>query len=230
MKLLFVEAKARKDVVRGLEKNISKISYKNIGLLAAVQFAHQLPDVKKFLQRKGFTAFIGKPKCSAVLEGQVLGCDVSAALCVEKHVDCFLYIGTGDFHPFGLLAKTEKPIYVLDPFTEKLREISKEEKQKIWMKQVLKLAQFRDCKTIGILVSAKPGQFYSNAEKLKEKLEAQGKKAYLFMCDSITNSGLMDFQHIDAWVNTACPRIAEDEFSKPVVNAEDVDDRLLNRG
>ena len=222
MKLLFVEAKAKKDVVKGLEKNISNISCKNIGLIATVQFASQLPLIKKSLQMKGFKVFIGKPKGPAVLEGQILGCDVSAALAVEKHVECFLYIGTGDFHPTGLLAKTSKPIYIYDPFTEQIRLLPEAEKQKLWKRKILMIAKFKDAKTIGILVSMKPGQFCANAENVKESLEKQGKRVYLFVCDSITNTELMNFPHIEAWVNTACPRIAEDEFSRPLVNAIDL--------
>jgi 2-(3-amino-3-carboxypropyl)histidine synthase len=223
MKLLFVEAKAKKDVAKGLEKNISKINCKKIGIIATVQFANQLGLIKKSLQKKGFKVFIGKPKGPAVLEGQILGCDVSAALSVEKEVECFLYIGTGDFHPTGLLAKTSRPIYVYDPFTENLKLLSEVEKQKLWKRKVLQLARFKDAETVGILISTKPGQFCATAENIKEKLEKQGKKVYLFACDSITNAELMNFPHIRAWVNTACPRIAEDEFSRPLVNAADLD-------
>jgi 2-(3-amino-3-carboxypropyl)histidine synthase len=221
MKVLFVQAKANKDAVEALNKSIKYISEKKIGLITTVQFAEQLTKLKRFLESKGKVAIIGKPTGSAVLAGQVLGCDVSAATNIENKVDCFLYIGTGDFHPFGLLAKTKKPVYVLEPFTEKIIKIPEEEKQKIWKKQVLKLAQFKDCKTVGILVSTKPGQceLQASAEKVKEKLEKQGKKVYVFVCDNITNSELLNFPHIQGWINTACPRLAEDMFDKPFVNA-----------
>jgi 2-(3-amino-3-carboxypropyl)histidine synthase len=122
-----------------------------------------------------------------------------------------------------LLAKTSRPIYVYNPFTENLKLLSEVEKQKLWKRKVLQLAKFKDAKTIGILVSMKPGQFCATAENIKKSLEKQGKKVYLFACDSITNAELMNFPHIEAWVNTACPRIAEDEFSRPLVNAADLD-------
>jgi len=224
MKVLFVEAKAKKDIVGAISKSLKGIPEKKIGLISTVQFANQLLDVKRYLQSKGKIAVIGKPSGSAVLDGQILGCDVSAATSIENKVDCFLYIGTGEFHPLGILAKTEKSIYVLDPFTEKLRAVPKEEKQKLWKKQILRLAQFKDCKTIGILVSTKPGQckLQADPEKIKKVLEKKGKKAYLFIGDSITDSELQNYLNIDGWVNTACPRLADDTFSKPFVNAIDL--------
>jgi len=225
MKVLFVEARAKKNIVEVLRKSVKHISGKKIGLIAAVQFVEQLNDAKRYLKSEGKIVLIGKPTGSAVLEGQILGCDVSAATNIEGKVDCFLYIGTGNFHPFGLLAKTNKPIYVLDPFTEKLREIPKEEKQKMWKKQILRLAQFKDCKTIGIIVSTKPGQYQlqANPEEIRKKLEKKGKRVYIFIGDSITDSELQNYLNIDGWVNTACPRLADDVFDKPFVNACELD-------
>lgn len=239
MKVLFVQAKANKDVASVISKILKGIPERRIGLMSTVQFTNQLEKVRKTLEDNSKIIVIGKPTGSAVLEGQILGCDVSSATNVMNEVDCFLYIGTGNFHPFGLLAKpnlnevqmgaakqkvslaTEKPIYVLDPFTEKLREITKEEKQKLWKKQLLRLEQFKACRTIGLIISTKLGQceLQSNPEVLKEKLEKQGKKVYLFICDNITNSELLNFPRIEGWVNTACPRLADDVFDKPFVNA-----------
>jgi 2-(3-amino-3-carboxypropyl)histidine synthase len=73
-------------------------------------------------------------------------------------------------------------------------------------------------------VSTKPGQhlFQAPVEKVKEKLEAQGKRVYLFVGDLITDTELRNFSHIEAWVNTACPRLMDDDFEKPIVNAADI--------
>ena len=221
MKVLFVQARAKKDIAKVIAKSLESIPEKKIGLITTVQFVEQLKKVKQTIETNNKVVVIGKPSGSAILPGQVLGCDVSAATSIEKKVNCFLYVGTGDFHPLGLLANINKPLYVLNPFTSQLKEISLEEKQKLVKKQILRLVQFKDCKTIGILVSTKPGQCHlqANPEQLKQKLEKQGKKVYVFVCDSITNAELLNFPHISGWVNIACPRLAEDIFDKPFVNA-----------
>ena len=66
------------------------------------------------------------------------------------------------------------------------------------------LIEFYD--VIGIIVSLKPGQnnFYL-VEKLKESLKKMGKKVYIFLFDDVNN--LEDFNFVQLWVNTACPRI-----------------------
>jgi 2-(3-amino-3-carboxypropyl)histidine synthase len=224
MKILFLPAKAKKDVTKAVAKNLKSIPEKRIGLISTVQFIEQLKQVQKIIEAKNKKAVIGKPVGPAILKGQILGCDVSAATSISHKVDCFLYIGTGLFHPLGLTTKTNKPIYVLDPFTENLKKITEEEKQKLFKKRALEVEKLKACKTIGIIMSIKPGQYCLQAsperiERIKEQFEKNGKKVYFFICDNIINTALMDFTKIEGWVNTACPRIAEDIFDKPFVNA-----------
>jgi 2-(3-amino-3-carboxypropyl)histidine synthase len=80
------------DPVPVLEKNLEKIKGNRIGLVSTIQFLDSLKSTKKFLENKGKSVRIGKGKSK---EGQILGCDVSAANSVEKDVDAFLYIGSG---------------------------------------------------------------------------------------------------------------------------------------
>ena len=41
-----------------------------------------------------------------------------------------------------------------------------------------------------------------------DRIEGEGKKVYLFLCNEV--KGLDDFNFIDCWVNSACPRISDD--------------------
>lgn len=219
MKILFVEAKSRKKAVPfGAE-----IPFRKIGLVSAVQFAWQLDEIKKFLEKKGKKAFIGKPSRHAVLRGQILGCDASSAENIEEKVECFLYVGTGEFHPLGL--RTGKPIFILNPFTKKISRIPEESIKLEKKKQQIRILKFKEAKIIGILVSTKYGQErIREAECLKAKLEKARKEAYLFICGTIIPNELLNFPQIECWANTACPRIDDSELynNKPIVNFEDV--------
>jgi 2-(3-amino-3-carboxypropyl)histidine synthase len=88
------------------------------------------------------------------------------------------------------------------------------------------LNKFSKAKTIGILISSKPGQEnLKSAEVVKEQLEKKGKKVYMFYFDTLIPEELLNFPQIEAWVNTACPRISIDDierFDKPVVDAKDI--------
>ncbi|MDH5664641.1 MAG: 2-(3-amino-3-carboxypropyl)histidine synthase subunit, partial [Candidatus Bathyarchaeota archaeon] len=59
------------------------------------------------------------------------------------------------------------------------------------------------------------------AVKIKEKLQKSGRKATLLALREITPNALMQFPNIDAFVNTACPRISLDDtpdFLKPILS------------
>ena len=74
---------------------------------------------------------------------------------------------------------------------------------------------------MAVLVGLKPGQRrLEEALQLKEKLEKEGKATHLFAMKEITPEALMEFPSVDAFVNTACPRISLDDaarFRKPIL-------------
>lgn len=224
MKTLFIEARSTKSILPAAKVILKELNgFNSIGLLAAVQFVHQLDKVKKIFEAEGKKVFIGKPSQHCIYSGQVLGCDVSSALDIENKVDCFVYFGTGQFHPLGIALKTKKPVFKADPFTNKAEKISEQEK-KIWLKkQAARVSKVKDAKIIGILVSTKPGQ-YKDIEDIKNKLEKKGKEVYVLICDTINSQELANFTQIQAWINTACPRIVDDQelFSRPIANIEEV--------
>ncbi len=78
----------------------------------------------------------------------------------------------------------------------------------------------QDAQNFAILIGEKPGQMRrSLALKLKRTLAKQGKKGYLLALEHV-GPELIDFYPVDAFVNTACPRIAIDDsvkYGKPLV-------------
>ena len=67
------------------------------------------------------------------------------------------------------------------------------------------------------------------ALKIKETIEKNGKTAYLFAVKEVLPETLMEFPAIDAYVNTACPRVsleASSKFAKPVLTANEF--RVVN--
>lgn len=188
------------------KEEIKKIPFKRIGLLATVQHAGSLEKIKSSIEESGKEAIIG---------GEILGCWIANAKRIENDVECFLLIASGKFHAIGL--RTEKPVYVFDPERKRIEEIDKSDEIKRMKVMYARLEKLREAKKVGILLSRKPGQFYENYEKLKEKLEKMGKKVYVLIMDRITNEKLLGID-VDCFINTACPRIVENKFDKPVVN------------
>lgn len=122
------------DPIPVLKKEYKKISkYNKIGLVTSIQFIKSIKSVKEFLTKKGKKIFTNK---SLTYTGQILGCNIDAAKKIENKVECFLYIGSGDFHSLGLDLKINKPIFILDLEKKVIRQLdSRKLRQKIeWNK------------------------------------------------------------------------------------------------
>jgi len=72
-----------------------------------------------------------------------------------------------------------------------------------------------------VLIGLKNGQKrVREAIEIREELEKSGKRTLLLALKEVTPEGLTQFPSIDAFVNTACPRVSLDDasrFSKPVL-------------
>jgi len=207
--------------IKPLLKKID-IKEKRIGLISTLQFIDSLEEVKNFLEKNGKIVKIGKGRN---YPGQILGCDISSAKSIEKDVDAFLYIGSGNFHPLGLVLQTERPVYFLNVEKNKLESL-KELKGKFLRQKYATQALAKDAKTFGILVSVKPGQMNLKlAKEIKKRLEDKGKKAYILVFNEIKAEKL-EGMDLDCYINTACPRIAIDnrtDFKKPILNPDEIE-------
>jgi 2-(3-amino-3-carboxypropyl)histidine synthase len=211
------------DPIPLLEYHLGKLErYKKIGLVTTIQFVHILEKVKNFLEEKNFEVRIGKS--SKGVEGQILGCDHSAGLSIQNEVDCFLFIGSGRFHPLGLQEVTNKPVLFLDIERNNLTNFYRE-RERMETLRLLRVEKAKSLENFGIIISTKPGQFHLKLSKeLKEKLKSLGKNVYTLVSDQLTPEKLMGLK-IDVLVNTACPRIREDAsvFRKVILDPEDVE-------
>ncbi|MBW6451522.1 MAG: diphthamide biosynthesis enzyme Dph2 [DPANN group archaeon] len=217
--ILYVEYRTdnNKEIIETLTKNISKLKeYSSIGLITTLQHINSLDNVKEILEKNNIKTYIGKPKL-ATYKGQILGCDQSSAKDITEKVECFLYIGSGLFHPLGVARDQDKPVWILDIEKKELNHLKKEY-EKYYTKIILKKAKFDIAQNIGLLVSTKNGQMDKNIKPIKTKLEALGKKVYVLVMNHISYDK-MEGIGIDFLINTACPRLEEDlTFDRPLLN------------
>ena len=223
----FVEYPSHVDFKTVLEKVLADSDFrrcKKVGLITTVQHVGQLGKIKKFLEAKGKTVLIGKHGPLAAYDGQVLGCDVGSAISVDEKVDCILYFGGGRFHPIAAAIACNQRVICADPFLGKAFWLD-EEKQKYLKRRKGLLSLGLQAKRFGILVSTKPGQFnLAAAEALKKKLKGLGKQAEILVADRIEPEALENFHSFDFFIETACPRIAVDDyaqFGKPILSLAD---------
>ena len=188
--------------------DLSLIKEKKIGVITTIQHIYVIDDVMNKLKKYGKIPVRG---------GQILGCWTKGADVIEKKVDAFLFVGSGHFHP---LAIKNKSTYVMNIETKKLEKLDITLFEK---KRFANIYNAKDGRVFGILVTSKPGQFQllEKAQKIKKTLEQHNKKSYILIMDEINNSRLLGIK-VDAFINTACPRLMDDTYSKPMINANDI--------
>ncbi len=201
----FQEVKSLENLLRNLN-----ILPKNIGIVTTAQFGNYIMRLKNLLERYGKKVYVEKGKYSK-FPGQIFGCYFEPAIKIEKYVDCFLFFGTGFFHPIGLSLAVEKDVYSYDPILNKFLNL-KEKKEKYLKRRYIEISRAlaTDMKNIGIIISTKLGQKrIGTAIQLKKSIEEIGSKPYMLVMDEVTPDKLTGL-NLDFYINTACPRIIDD--------------------
>ena len=217
---IYVEARATipvEDVVEKALPMLEKLS--RIGLATTIQHVQTLDGAREILLRAGKTVIIGDAGRTNY-PGQVIGCDYSNVKSIANDVEAFLFIGGGHFHALGIALATSKPTIVADPYEKRAYAVDSEA-QKILKQRWASIEEAKKARTFAVFVGLKPGQKrLDEALGLKEKLEKSGKTAYLFAVREILPEVIMEFPTVEAYVDTACPRISLDDasrFPKPVL-------------
>jgi 2-(3-amino-3-carboxypropyl)histidine synthase len=186
--------------------------------VASVQHLDLLLPLAAALKERGYSLEIGRGGRRLGYPGQALGCNYSSATSVEPEVDGFLFLGTGSFHPMGLALSVKKPVWSLDPLQSSID--GPLDRERMVNRRLLTIEKAMDARTWGILVSTFAGQLRKPlAQKLMEKARGKGLDARILTFHRLDPSDL-EGQRLDAYVVTACPRIAIDDghmFKQPIL-------------
>ncbi len=226
MKKVFIPVKYKKLLTKKFMHEINKKICHKVGLFTTTQFTNQLNQLKEFLENEGKEIFVGISNYKAIEKGQVLGCDIESPLSISEKVDCFVYLGTGYFHSILVSIETNKQVFQANPVAEFIKEIDETEIERYKILKKSTISNAKKAKKLGILVCTKFGQENLElAKKIRAELIKNGKKSYIFLFETLNPEELLNFPDIEAWINTACPRISIDDierFDKPIVNWEDM--------
>jgi 2-(3-amino-3-carboxypropyl)histidine synthase len=211
----FVELRSEVDVIPTVNDALTLINGHQIGVVTNVQHVHTLDSVCRHLESAGLRCLIGHGDGRVKYRGQVLGCNFSAARAID--VEEYLYIGSGAFHAVGIALATGKRVIVADPF---LRKTSTADVDLIIKQRYALITKAMDASTFCVLASTKTGQQrFDLAFELVEEAIRRGYDAYTVTINEITPWTLYQFP-ADAYVNTACPRVAIDDsalFKAPML-------------
>ncbi|WP_296804332.1 diphthamide biosynthesis enzyme Dph2 [uncultured Methanobrevibacter sp.] len=226
---IFVEAFANIDIKENLNQCLDELKdYSRIGLVTTTQHLHLLNEIKDYLEDNGKEVVLGSSKSTR--KGQVLGCNFSSIKNLDAEI--FLFIGSGNFHPLGINLFSNTPVLALDPYNNELRKMD-EYADRILRIRFARITKARTAEKWGIIVSSKEGQYRMNlAKEIKKILEEQGMEAYIILMDNVSPDALLPYMELDAFVVSACPRIAIDDsqmYKKPLLTPQELEIVLNKR-
>ena len=198
--------------------------YKRIGLATFSQHLDELGPAKRQLEAAGFEVHLGREN-NLLFQSQTFGCDFSTVYPMSKEVDAFCYLGGSEFHAVGVALATGKPTYLLDPYLEEVRDM--EEEAAIRRKRsILGVYKALDARVFGVVTGLKEGQKMLGRTKwISKRLEMNGRKVVQLAMRDVTPANLAPYRDIEAFVQTACPRISIDGFTfdRPVLSIPQAD-------
>ena len=226
---VFIEAFSKIDIKKDLEKSLENLKeYSRIGLVTTTQHLHLLNEAKDFLEDNGKEVILGSSPSTR--KGQVLGCNFSSIK--DLDVEIFLFIGSGNFHPLGINLFSNTPVLALDPYNSEIRRMD-DYADRILRIRFARITKARSAKKWGILVSSKEGQYRMKlAKEIKKILEDNKMEAFIILVDNVTPDVLLPYLDLDAFVVSACPRIAIDDsqmYKKPLLTPQELEIVLNKR-
>lgn len=191
---------------------------RRLGLVASVQHLDLVGPLAEALQSRGYEVRIGQGDRRLAYAAQALGCNYTGAEATRNEVDAFLFLGSGRFHPIGLALAVDRPVWSIDPFRGVLEDPI--DRGAVVRRRLLAVAACHGARRWGVLVSTFVGQQrMPTALALQERARGRGLDAEILLADRIDPRDL-EGRSFDAYVSTACPRIAIDDgpnYPKPVL-------------
>lgn len=211
---IYIEARATVNVNKAVEEALSLLGgWHRIGLTTTVQHVQVLDSAREILVNAHKTVIVGDAG-KMHYPGQVIGCDYSNARSIAKDVEAFLFIGGGLFHALGVALSTMKPTIVADPYGGKAFSVDREA-ERVLRQRWASIEAAQKSKNFAVLVGLKLGQRrLEEGIQIKRRIEEKGKNVFLFALNEIRPELLMEFPTIEAYVNTACPRVSIDDSSR----------------
>ncbi|MDO5845786.1 MAG: diphthamide biosynthesis enzyme Dph2 [Methanocorpusculum sp.] len=180
--------------------------FESVSITTTIQHAHQTAELAAWLTAHGVNAVVGSGSERTPEPGQVLGCTYAAAKNARAAAN--LFVGTGVFHAIGVSLATGKPTFALDPYADGiLQEVSAD---RLLRKRFVQIEKAKKAQNFGILLSSKSGQ---KRGELAQRLAGLHPNAAVILIREISEMQLRNLG-FDAYVNTACPRLALDDQSR----------------
>lgn len=223
--VLYIEARSDIELDEARIESVLSDLPERVGVLATIQYIDLIPDIRRILESMGRTTAVGTGDKRIMYPGQVLGCNCTVAESVSDDVDCFIYIGEGDFHPLAAAFGAGKTVYVLNPMTCEIRDMS-EARDRMIRRRFGIIQTASKAEKFLIIICSKAGQCrIDTAKEAEAMIKKAGRTCISAVLEEITPDSLASYC-VDAYVCTACPRVATDDsarYGKPMLTVPELE-------
>ena len=218
-----------------IKRKLNELGWKTVQLAATIQHLKSLERLQIYLEKNGFNTTIQGT-------GQILGCHVNNLRSETESIDGLISIHAGFFHTHGILLNSDKPLLQFDPYAQSKIVHDSSNRKNLLQQRFTLLERAKKADQWGVIGSSKLGQFNKRMiTRIESILKNEGKTPIIVIAENINPQNMANFHFVDAWVVTACPRIAIDDkirYSKPIVTFREFQyltkeitwDDLLNDG
>lgn len=186
-----------------------------LGLVSTIQFVATLQGVSKKLNELGYEVSV--PQFKPLSPGEILGCTAPRF----ENVDVILYLGDGRFHlEAAMIANPTLRAYKYDPYN---KSFTLEHYDHAQMQSVRKasIAAAQSAGKFGVILGTLGRQGSTSVlERIVKRLTCNGKESVVILLSEVFPDKLRLFHGVDAFVQTACPRLSIDwgaAFQKPLL-------------
>jgi 2-(3-amino-3-carboxypropyl)histidine synthase len=213
---IFDDISFKNSIIKSLDK---LRNYKRIGLCTISQHLQNLNSIKILLESEGFEVHIGKGQ-NSFLDGQIFGCQFQTVFKIRNNIDALLFLGQSRFHSIGAALASNIPTFIVDPYLVKIVSIS-DYSEKWKRRSILQICKAAEAENFGVIIGLRSRQLMPKKTfQIGKRLADLGKKVQILTLREITEDRLAIFRDIDAFIQTACPRISLDgvTYSRPVLS------------
>lgn len=205
---VFVEiAVTHEPVLAALKKFFPQ---QRVALLATVQYVGVLHSLREALQQPGgdHPVHVFIPQIRPLSPGEVLGCTAPR---LPPDTDALLFVADGRFHlEAAMIANPTIPAYRYDPLTKAVfSEGYDHAAMQATRRRMIELAH--GAQHFGVILGTLGRQGNASLmESLVGRLKAAGRTVTIVLMTEVRPEGLRLFPHVQAWVQTSCPRLSID--------------------
>lgn len=190
----------------------------HLAVVSTIQFVAALQSSSRELTENGYRVTI--PQAKPLSPGEILGCTSPN---LSDDISAIIYLGDGRFHLESIMiANPLIPSYRYDPYNKEFtREYYDHEQMRANRLRAIEKA--KSARHVGVILGTLGRQGSTKImDNLVRRIEETGRTSTTVFLSEIFPEKLSLFnEHVDAWVQIACPRLSIDwglAFEKPLLS------------